>query len=78
MERDENQLNILVNYDLLSNVALLVEAGMGCAVCLDGALSIRHSPELRFVPLTPEHTTRSVLIWKRTICSTPPRHFFCR
>lgn len=76
LEWDENQLNILVSYDLLSNVALLVEAGMGCAVCLDGALSIRHSPELRFVPLTPEHTTRSVLIWKKSHLFNPATSLF--
>ena len=37
---EERNLKVPVKYNLLSNVALLVEAGMGCAVCLDGALSI--------------------------------------
>lgn len=76
MDCDESQLNILVSYDLLSNVALLVEEGMGCAVCLDGALSIRHSPKLRFVPLWPEHTTRSVLIWKKNHLFNPASSLF--
>lgn len=31
----------------------------------DGALSLHASPDLRFVPLAPERTTRSVLIWKK-------------
>ncbi len=62
---EERNLNILVSYNLLSNIALLVESGMGIAVCLDGALSLRNSTKLRFVPLAPERTTRSALIWKK-------------
>lgn len=62
---EEHRLNIVVNYNLLSNTALLVEEGMGIAVCLDGALSIHHSPDLRFIPLVPERFLRGVLIWKK-------------
>lgn len=62
---EESQLEVPVYYNLLSNVALLVEEGMGCAVCLDGALSIHYSTEIRFRPVLPEHTTRSVLLWKK-------------
>ena len=53
------------NYNILSNTVLLVEEGLGVAVCLNGALAIHHSPQLRFVPLVPERTTRSVLVWKK-------------
>ena len=62
---EERRLNILVGYNLLSNIALLVEHGVGVAVCLNGALSLHASPDLRFVPLVPERSTRSVLIWKK-------------
>ena len=65
MKREEKDLNIPVSYTLLSNAALLVEEGMGCAFCLDGALAIRSSPHLRFIPIYPEHTTRSILMWKK-------------
>ena len=47
------------------NIPLLVEAGMGCAVCLDGALSIHADPDLCFRQILPEHTTRSVILWKK-------------
>lgn len=50
------------NYNILSNTALLVEEGLGVAVCLNGALAIHHSPRLRFVPLVPERSIRGVLI----------------
>ena len=65
MQCEERHLNIPAYYNLLSNAALLVEAGMGCAVCLDGALSIHADPNLCFRQLLPEHTTRSVILWKK-------------
>ena len=37
----------------------------GCAVCLDGALSIHVDPDLCFRQILPEHTTRSVILWKK-------------
>ena len=65
MQCEERHLNIPAYYNLLSNSALLVEAGMGCAVCLDGALSIHADPELCFRPISPMHITRSVILWKK-------------
>ena len=65
MQCEERHLNIPAYYNLLSNGALLVAAGMGCAVCLDGALSIHADPDLCFRRLLPEHTTRSVILWKK-------------
>ena len=65
MHCEERHLDIPAYYNLLSNAALLVETGMGCAVCLDGALSIHADPDLCFRQLLPEHTTRSVILWKK-------------
>lgn len=65
MDCEENHLNIPVSYNLLSNVVLLVEEEIGCAVCLDGALSIHNSSNIFFKPVFPEHITRSTLIWKK-------------
>ena len=65
MRCEERHLEIPAYYNILSNSALLVKAGMGCAVCLDGALSIHADPELCFRPILPEHVTRSVILWKK-------------
>lgn len=65
MQCEERHLDIPAFYNLLSNAALLVEAGMGCAVCLDGALSIHADPNLCFRKILPEYTTRSVILWKK-------------
>ena len=74
--KEERELSIPLYYTLLSNVVLMVEAGMGCAFCLDGALAIHSSPKLRFIPITPEHTTRSVLLWKKNQLFTPVTSLF--
>lgn len=65
MQCEERHLNIPAYYNILSNAALLVEAGMGCAVCLDGALAIHADPELCFRQIVPAHITRSVILWKK-------------
>ena len=65
LNAEEKDLNIPLSYTLLSNAVLLVEEGLGCAFCLDGALAIRSSPHLRFIPIYPEHTTHSILMWKK-------------
>ena len=76
LKKDEKDLRIPISYTLLSNAVLLVEEGLGCAFCLDGALAIRSSPKLRFIPVTPEHTTRSVLIWKKNHLFSPATSLF--
>lgn len=74
--KEERELQIPLYYTLLSNAVLMVDAGMGCAFCLDGALAIHSSPSLRFVPIVPEHTTLSVLLWKKNQLFTPVTSLF--
>lgn len=74
--RDEKDLCIPLCYTLLSNAVLLVEDGLGCAFCLDGALAARNSPELKFIPIYPEKTTSSVLVWKKNQLFTPAASLF--
>lgn len=76
--RDEKELYIPLSYTLLSNAVLLVEEGMGCAFCLDGALAIKSSSDLKFIPICPEKTTRSVLVWKKNQLFSPATSLFIR
>lgn len=76
LNKEEKDLRIPLNYTLLSNAVLLVEAGLGSAFCLDGALAIHSSPNLRFIPIHPEHTTRSVLVWKKNHLFSPATSLF--
>ncbi|MDL2058420.1 LysR family transcriptional regulator [Mesosutterella sp. AGMB02718] len=50
---------------LVSNAFPLIEAGIGAAVCIEGAFAIRPSPECRFVPIEPEIRTGHRLIRRR-------------
>lgn len=60
----EEQLHIVGRYNLLFNAALLVEEGVGCAVCLDKLLIGEHRG-LRFVPLLPQLDMGIDLAWRQ-------------
>ena len=74
--RDEKELTIPLFYTLLSNAALMVAEGLGCAFCMDGALAIRSDPRLRFIPLEPRRVTHSVLVWKKNKIFPPATSLF--
>ena len=74
--RDEKELTIPLFYTLLSNAALMVAEGLGCAFCMDGALAIRSDPRLRFIPLEPRRVTHSVLVWKKNKILSPATSLF--
>ena len=74
--REENELRIPLFFTLLSNAALMVAEGLGCAFCMDGALAIRSDPILRFIPLEPRHMTHSVLVWKKNNLFSPAASLF--
>ena len=74
--KEEEELRVVLNYNILSNTVLTVEEGLGVAVCLNGALAIHHSLALRFVPLAPERSIRSLLIWKRGHVFNPATSLF--
>lgn len=74
--REEKELTIPLFYTLLSNAALLVAEGLGCAFCMDGALAIRSDPRLRFIPLEPRCMTHSVLVWKKNNLFSPATSLF--
>ena len=74
--RDEKELRLPLFYTLLSNAALMVAEGLGCAFCMDGALAIRSDPRLRFIPLEPRRMTHSVLVWKKNNLFSPAASLF--
>ncbi len=76
MGKEEKDLRIPLSYTLLSNAVLLVEEGMGCAFCLNGALAAYSSPKLTFIPMDPKKATRSLLIWKKNHLFSPATSLF--
>lgn len=51
--------------NLSTNAALMVRAGLGYALIVEGALPFLNQSEVCMVPLYPELTATSVLAWKR-------------
>ncbi len=51
--------------NLSTNAALLVRAGIGYALTVEGAMPFLEQSEIAMVPLRPELTATSVLAWKR-------------
>lgn len=74
--KEEKDLHIPLSYTLLSNAVLLVEEGLGCAFCLDGAIAVHGGRNLKFIPIYPEKTTRSVLAWKKNQLFSPAPSLF--
>lgn len=58
------ELHVVGTYNLLFNAALLVEEGLGCAVCLDKLL-LSASDKLRFIPLEPQIAMSIDLAWRQ-------------
>lgn len=59
------RLNISGASNLSTNAALLVRAGIGYALTVEGAMPFLEQSEVVMVPLYPELTATSVLAWKR-------------
>ncbi len=57
--------NVVATYTLLYNASLLVEQGVGVAVCLDGIVYAGEGSPFAFVPTAMQPTVSTHLIWKR-------------
>lgn len=55
-------LTVVATYNLLYNASLLVSAGVGSALGLDGIINTNQS-DLTFVPLSPRTSSGSSLVW---------------
>jgi DNA-binding transcriptional LysR family regulator len=61
----EGDFYVAATYTLLFNASLLVEQGVGVAVCLDGIVRTGAGTPFAFVPLQDVPELDSHLIWKR-------------
>lgn len=59
------QLKVIATYNLLYNASLLVEEGMGYALCLDNIIRVSDSGPLCFRPLEPELAVGLDVVWKK-------------
>lgn len=62
---DPEKLNIVATYNLLFNGSIMVEEGMGYAVCFDNIINVTGESELCFRPLQPQITASMSIVWKK-------------
>lgn len=62
---DAEKLDIIGQYDLIFNAALMVEEGLGSALTLDKLCNTSVDSKLRFVPLKPRLEVSLDVIWKK-------------
>lgn len=62
---DWNKVNIVATYNLIFNAALMVEAGIGCALAIDKLLNITGHSNLCFRPLEPRLESELNIVWKK-------------
>ena len=59
------QLRIVAEYNLLFNASILVEEGLGYALCLDKLIKTPDDGILCFKPLTPSLEVHLYIVWKK-------------
>ena len=64
-QRDVETLNVVATYNLVFNASLLVEEGLGYAMCLDKLINVSVDSTLCFRPLSPRVEAEASIIWKR-------------
>lgn len=63
---------VVGTYNLLFNAALMVEAGIGYALCLDDIIQVSDTGALRFRPLKPALESHVDLVWKKAQAFSRP------
>lgn len=65
MRKSYDELNIIATYNLLFNAALMVEAGVGCALCLDKLVNTMEVSGLCFRPMDGAVNAGIDIVWKK-------------
>lgn len=62
---DTSKLNIVATYNLLYNASLMVDEGIGYAVCFDKIINVTGDSNLCFKPLKPKLEVGMSIVWKK-------------
>ena len=73
---EQDKLNIAATYSLLFNGSLMVDEGLGYAVCFDKLVNVSGDSSLCFRPLKPKIEAHMGIIWKKyQVFSKPAQKF---
>lgn len=64
LQREESELHIVATYNLLFNASLLVDEGLGYALCYDKLINT-HGSNLCFRPFAPQLQASGFIVWKK-------------
>lgn len=62
---DFEKLNIIGSYNLLFNASIMVEEGLGYALCIDRLINLTGNSKLCFKPLKPSLEAGILIAWKK-------------
>lgn len=65
LKSDNEQLNIVSTYNLVYNASLMVDEGLGVALCLDKIINVSGDSSLCYRPLKPKLEVGMSLVWKK-------------
>lgn len=65
LKRSKEDLNIVATYNLLFNGSLMVDEGLGYAICLDKIINVSGNSNLCFRPIYPQFEAEMHIIWKK-------------
>jgi hypothetical protein len=65
VKKDFSNLNIVATYNLIFNASLMVDEGLGYALCLDKLINTTGISNLIFKPLCPELSVDIYIVWKK-------------
>lgn len=73
---EQEKLNIAATYSLLFNGSLMVDEGLGYAICFDKLVNVSGDSNLCFRPLKPKIEAHMGIIWKKyQVFSKPAQKF---
>ena len=65
LKKEASQLNITASYNLVYNASLMVEEGLGYALCLDKIINVTGESQLCFRPFKPKLEVGMSIVWKK-------------
>lgn len=75
---DDPKFNIAARYNLLYNASLMVDEGLGYALCLDNLMRPSDSDNLCFRPLSPKKISYIDIAWKKYQMFSKPAEIFLK
>lgn len=76
--KDFDSLNICATYSLLYNASLMVEEGLGYALCIDKIINTTGNSNLCFIPLDSAFEINVSFVWKKFQVFSEPAKLFLK